>query len=93
MTLISYSIAGFESTTITSGFAVWELARHPDKQQRLRAELNALNGEPTFNDFQNRLPYLDCILKETQVYPNGLTIDTDIMLFGQIASLSWSPEH
>ncbi|KAG5634592.1 hypothetical protein H0H81_001451, partial [Sphagnurus paluster] len=66
----TFIIAGFESTTTTVGFAVWELARHPEKQTRLREELAALNGEPTYKDLQDKLPYLDAILKETlRLYP------------------------
>lgn len=59
------SVAGFESTTTTVGFAAWELARHPEKQARLREELATCNGEPTHKDLQEHLPYLDAVLKET----------------------------
>ncbi len=59
------SIAGFETTATSIAYAVWELARYPDKQRRLREELSALPGEPTLKDMQERLPYLDAVLKET----------------------------
>ncbi|KAF8917724.1 cytochrome P450 [Mucidula mucida] len=66
----TFIIAGFESTTMTVGFAIWELARHPEKQRRLREELRALNGEPTYHDLQHRMEYLDAVLKETlRLYP------------------------
>lgn len=58
-------MAGFESTTTTVGFSIWELARYPEKQRRLREELAAFSREPTYNDLQNHAPYLDAILKET----------------------------
>lgn len=59
------SIAGFETTATSIAYAVWELARYPDKQRRLREELSALPGDPSSKDMQERLPYLDAILKET----------------------------
>ncbi|KAK0460546.1 cytochrome P450 [Desarmillaria tabescens] len=66
----TFIISGFETTTATLSFSIWELARHPDKQQRLREELSTINGDPTFNDFQNGLPYLHAVLKETlRLYP------------------------
>ncbi|KAI0310104.1 cytochrome P450 [Amylostereum chailletii] len=66
----TFIVAGFESSTITLGFAIYELARNPALQQRLRDELSAFTGEPTYDDFQNRLPLLDAVLKETlRMYP------------------------
>lgn len=62
---IYYRISGHETTTQTLGFTIFELARHPDIQRRLRAELAELGREPTYDDFHARLPYLDAVLKET----------------------------
>ena len=36
-------------------------------QERLREELKAFPGEPSYDDLQNKLPYLDAVLKETCV--------------------------
>lgn len=59
-------ISGHETTTQTLGFSIWELARHPEAQARLRKELQEFgNAEPSYDDFQNRLPYLDAVLRET----------------------------
>lgn len=44
---------------------MWELARHPDVQQKLREEIVAFPGEPTYDDYQTRLPYLDAVARET----------------------------
>lgn len=60
------SISGHETTTQTLGFSIWELARHPDKQKRLRDELQHF-PEPTYDDFQTNLPYLDAVMRETYV--------------------------
>ncbi|KAK0229912.1 cytochrome P450 [Armillaria nabsnona] len=66
----TFIVAGFESTTTTVGFSIWELARYPEKQRRLREELAAFSTEPTYNDLQNHAPYLDAVLKETlRLYP------------------------
>nr|BAK09405.1 cytochrome P450 [Postia placenta] len=66
----TFVISGHETTTQTLGFTIFELARHPDIQRRLRAELAELGREPTYDDFHARLPYLDAVLKETlRLYP------------------------
>nr|VWO95655.1 N/A [Ganoderma boninense] len=66
----TFIIAGHETTTLTLGFTVYELSRHPEIQAKLREEIAAFNGEPTFDDFQTRLPYLDAVLRETlRLYP------------------------
>lgn len=48
-------------------WALVELSRHPEKQQRLRRELlDAFSThDPTHDDFMAALPYLDSILRET----------------------------
>nr|BAK09392.1 cytochrome P450 [Postia placenta] len=66
----TFVVSGHETTTQTLGFTVFELARHPVVQERLRTELAELGHEPTYDDFQARLPYLDAVLKETlRLYP------------------------
>lgn len=66
----TFVVSGHETTTQTLGFTIWELARHPDKQDRLRTELEAFGREPSYDDFQTYLPYLDAVLKETlRLYP------------------------
>ncbi|KAK7060429.1 hypothetical protein VNI00_001194 [Paramarasmius palmivorus] len=66
----TFVISGHETTTQTLGFTIWELARHPDKQERLRSELESFGREPSYDDFQSKLPYLDAVLKETlRLYP------------------------
>lgn len=62
---LTHSISGHETTTQTLSFTMWELARHPDVQQKLREEIVAFSGEPTYDDYQTRLPYLDAVARET----------------------------
>ena len=42
-----------------------ELARNPDKQDRLREEVTKFPGtDPTYDDFINGFPYLDSVIRE-----------------------------
>lgn len=36
-------------------------------QDQLRRELDAFPPQPTYDDYQTRLPFLDAILRETSV--------------------------
>lgn len=66
----SILIAGYESTSITMTWALLELARNPDIQSKLRQELLAFSEEPTYDQQQHSLPYLDAVLHETlRVHP------------------------
>lgn len=44
-----------------------ELARHPDKQQKLRTEILQGARELSYDDIQ-KLPYLDAVVKEGCVH-------------------------
>lgn len=61
----SPSITGNETTAQTMAYMFRELSRHPEAQDRLREELAAFQGEPNYDDYQNKLPYLDAVIKET----------------------------
>lgn len=64
-------IAGYETTATTLSWVWYLLARYPEAESKLIAELNAvLNGrEPTLDDLPN-LPYTEMIVKETlRLYP------------------------
>jgi len=64
-------LAGQETTSNTLSFAFMELAKHPDVQTRLRAEIKAMErdvhmrGHSNFTvaDLEN-MPYLQAVLKE-----------------------------
>jgi Cytochrome P450 len=52
--------------TVSLTWALIELAMNPDKQDRLRAELDSLGGkDPTYEQLQNELLYLDAVFRET----------------------------
>ena len=51
---------------IFSKWIIIELSRNPEKQDILRKELSLLSGQdPSFDDLQNGLPYLDAVIQET----------------------------
>jgi cytochrome P450 family 6 len=57
--------AGFETSGTTMSFALYELAMHPDIQQRLRAEISRVmakqQGELTYDGIQE-MSYLDMVV-------------------------------
>ncbi|KAI5117517.1 hypothetical protein M0805_009525 [Coniferiporia weirii] len=59
-------LAGYETTSISLTWALIELALHPEKQNRLRAELSDFSGhDPSPGQLANGLPYLEGIMCET----------------------------
>ncbi|EPQ51540.1 cytochrome P450, partial [Gloeophyllum trabeum ATCC 11539] len=64
--------AGYETTASTVDFILYELAKNPECQQKLRDELHMLDGEPSYEDLEgvHRLFYLDAVVKEgLRMYP------------------------
>lgn len=46
-------------------WALYELSAHPDKQDKLRAELEEFGGaDPTYDQLTNELPYLNAVCRE-----------------------------
>ncbi|MCB9675177.1 MAG: cytochrome P450 [Alphaproteobacteria bacterium] len=67
--LVTLFLAGHETTALAVSFALWMLAEHPEVQERVLAEVDALDGTPTMADLR-RMPQLDAVLKETlRLYP------------------------
>ncbi|KAI0746369.1 cytochrome P450 [Daedaleopsis nitida] len=66
----TFIISGHETTTQTLAFTIYELSRNASIQERLRAEVKTFSLEPTYDEYQTQLPYLDAVLKETlRMYP------------------------
>lgn len=78
-------MVGHETTSNALNFALYELARNPEMQDKLRKEITEFvgsspNGEPTYEEYQSKLPYLDAVCKEGWVFPDPSTAlgkDTD----------------
>lgn len=68
-----FFIAGFETSSILMTFILYELAKHPNVQEKLRREIkNVLirnDGALTY-DCLSELSYLDCVVNEVlRLYP------------------------
>ena len=66
-------IAGTESTSVTTEWAMAELIRSPDSMKKIREELTTEINKSTLKDSDLRkLPYLQACLKETlRLHPPG----------------------
>ncbi|XP_035920679.1 cytochrome P450 3A12 [Halichoerus grypus] len=71
---IIFIFAGYETTSTSLSFLVYELATHPDVQQKLQEEIDATfpnKALPTY-DALLQMEYLDMVLNETlRLYPIG----------------------
>uniref|UniRef100_A0A452TXF6 Cytochrome P450 3A n=1 Tax=Ursus maritimus TaxID=29073 RepID=A0A452TXF6_URSMA len=71
---IIFIFAGYETTSTSLSFLVYELATHPDVQQKLQEEIDATfpnKALPTY-DALAQMEYLDMVLNETlRLYPIG----------------------
>uniref|UniRef100_A0A8C6XFY1 unspecific monooxygenase n=1 Tax=Naja naja TaxID=35670 RepID=A0A8C6XFY1_NAJNA len=73
-----FVFAGYEPTSNTLGYMAYSLATHPDVQQKLQEEIDAIlpNKAPLTYDAIMQLEYLDMVLNESQrLYPLGGRIE------------------
>nr|AAV68097.2 cytochrome P450 CYP6P9 [Anopheles funestus]ABC87786.1 CYP6P9 [Anopheles funestus] len=68
-----FFLAGFETSSTTQSFCLYELAKNPDIQERLRQEINQAieenDGQVTYDVAMN-IQYLDDVINETlRKYP------------------------
>ncbi|KAJ7223153.1 cytochrome P450 [Mycena pura] len=61
-----FLMAGHETTGQTLAYTLWELGKRPDIQAKLREEVQAYPGNPTYDEIvgSTALPYLDAVTKE-----------------------------
>ncbi|KAJ7165625.1 cytochrome P450 [Mycena crocata] len=58
-------LAGYETTSISLTWALMELAKRPESQDKLRKELSRFGGvDPTWDQLVSDLPYLDATVLE-----------------------------
>ncbi|HZN20317.1 MAG TPA: cytochrome P450 [Micromonosporaceae bacterium] len=70
----TFVMAGHETTANVLIWALWLLDRHPGVAARLHAEVDALPGAPTVDDFP-RLSYTHAVAAEVlRLYPSGYVI-------------------
>ncbi len=69
--VLIFLLAGHETTSTALTFTLRLLGRHPDVQERVRDEVDAIGGIPTAQD-ATRLPYTTMALKEAmRLYPSA----------------------
>ncbi|KAJ7185812.1 cytochrome P450 [Mycena filopes] len=61
--ITTFIMVGHETTAGSLAFTLWELARNPAVQDRLRAEILARPRDLSYDDIQ-KLEYLDAVVKE-----------------------------
>ncbi|KAL6302728.1 cytochrome P450 [Sparassis latifolia] len=61
--ITTFLLVGHETTAGSLSFILWELARHPEIQQKLRGEIRQFGGNINYDDIQ-QLSYLDAVVKE-----------------------------
>ncbi|KAJ7904039.1 cytochrome P450 [Mycena leptocephala] len=62
----TFLVAGHETNSTAATWALFEIAKSSEIQTRLRNELLAVDTENPTMDELNALPYLDCVVRETQ---------------------------
>ncbi|XP_012494587.1 PREDICTED: cytochrome P450 3A8-like [Propithecus coquereli] len=75
---IIFIFAGYETTSTALSFVMYELATHPDVQQKLHEEIDAAlpNKTPATYDALVQMEYLDMVVNETlRLYPVAARIE------------------
>ncbi|KAI4592086.1 hypothetical protein KJ359_011877 [Pestalotiopsis sp. 9143b] len=64
--LITFLIAGHETTSGTLSYAMYELLRKPDEYRKVREEVDRVVGNgPVTVEHMTKLPYIEAVLRET----------------------------
>jgi cytochrome P450 len=88
---LTFLVAGYETSGSVLNFALYELALHPEIQQRLRAEilqvLSEHDGQLTYKGIQH-MPYLDRVLSGEGLNQDK-QFETSVIKVMPIALLIW----
>ncbi|KAI3332740.1 bifunctional P-450:NADPH-P450 reductase [Ustulina deusta] len=78
--LITFLIAGHETTSGTLSFAFYRLLKNPESYQKVQKEVDEVIGKgPIKVEHLSKLPYITAVLRET------LRLDSPISLFGVVS--------
>ncbi|GAW26484.1 putative Bifunctional P-450:NADPH-P450 reductase [Rosellinia necatrix] len=78
--LITFLIAGHETTSGTLSFAFYRLLKNPDCYRKVQEEVDAVVGKGPINvDHISKLPYITAVLRET------LRLDSPISIFSVVS--------
>ncbi|KAI2546915.1 cytochrome P450 family 3 subfamily A member 4 [Homo sapiens] len=75
---IIFIFAGYETTSSVLSFIMYELATHPDVQQKLQEEIDAVlpNKAPPTYDTVLQMEYLDMVVNETlRLFPIAMRLE------------------
>ncbi|KAK2460650.1 hypothetical protein APHAL10511_007120 [Amanita phalloides] len=61
----TFLVAGHETTSVGTTWALYALTQHPHAQEELREELISVSSDNPTMDELNALPYLDAVVRET----------------------------
>ncbi|KAF8177631.1 cytochrome P450 [Pholiota molesta] len=61
----TFMVAGHETTSVATTWALFALTQDRDSQDKLRAELTSVSTDNPTMDELNSLPYLDAVVRET----------------------------
>lgn len=91
----AFFLAGFETSSSVMAFTLYELARNPELQQRLREEIKDVdeneNGKLTYEAI-NSMEYLTMVLNETlRLYPTIPFLDREVTLANNETGYSLEP--
>ncbi|KAJ7144224.1 cytochrome P450 [Mycena epipterygia] len=97
--LPTFFVAGHETTSTATTWALYALARYPDVQATLRTELLSMGTENPSLDALNALPYLDKVVREVMrvhapvVFTSRTAMQDDIIPFGTPYTDTLGVEH
>ncbi|XP_049832801.1 probable cytochrome P450 6a14 [Schistocerca gregaria] len=79
-----FFIAGYETSSTTVSFCLYELARHPDIQKKVQEEIDDVlkktNGDVTYEVIMTQMPYLEKVVNETlRMYPPVPILNRDVV--------------
>ncbi|EHH52027.1 hypothetical protein EGM_12391 [Macaca fascicularis] len=75
---IMFIFAGYETTSSVLSFIIYELATHPDVQQKLQKEIDTVlpNKAPPTYDTMLQMEYLDMVVNETlRLFPVAMRLE------------------
>jgi len=78
--VLTMLLAGHETTALALGYAIWLLARHPQAQDRLRAEVRALPEPASLSSSDvGQLPFTRAVIQESmRLYPPAWLIGREL---------------
>jgi cytochrome P450 len=92
--MVTLLLAGHETTAIALSWTWWLLARHPQVDERLAAELADLGGAPPGIADLPRLRYTEAVLKEAmRLYPPAWLIGREALRDGELGGYPFRRGH